>query len=158
MTYDTDIHALMAAGNAAPIADAELGVRAGRAPLEVSVRRLAVARPGRLDREPTSWDFGDGSSASGPESTHTYTSGGRYFPTLTVTDNGGASTVFVDEIVVDLPAAPTVRSGGASGTTVHGAVGPENQPTTWSVEYGPTSEYGAVATGGRCRVTPTCTR
>jgi hypothetical protein len=147
VTYDTDIHALMAAGNAAPIADAEPAVRAGRAPLDVHFDSSPSRDPGGsiVSRE---WDFGDGSSVSGPDPTHTYTSGGRYFPTLTVTDDDGASTVFVDEIVVDLPAAPTVRSGGASGNTVHGAVGPENQATTWSVEYGPTSEYGAVAAGG----------
>ena len=40
------------------------------------------------------------------------------------------------------PGGPARRarrpSGGASGTTVHGAVGPENQATSWSVEYGPT--------------------
>ena len=127
VTYDTDIHALMAAGNAAPIADAELGVRAGRAPLDVHFDSSPSLDPDGsiVSRE---WDFGDGSGASGPDQTHTYTSGGRYFPTLTVTDNGGASTVFVDEIVVDLPAAPTVRSGGASGNTVHGAVGPETSP------------------------------
>ena len=29
---------------------------------------------------------------------------------------------------------------------VHGAVSPENQATGWSVEYGPTEEYGAVTT------------
>jgi hypothetical protein len=50
----------------------------------------------------------------------------------------------VEEILVDLPATPTVHTGGASGSTVHGAVSPENQATHWSVEYGPTEEYGAV--------------
>ena len=29
---------------------------------------------------------------------------------------------------------------------MHGAVSPENQATSWSVEYGPTEEYGAVTT------------
>jgi hypothetical protein len=28
--------------------------------------------------------------------------------------------------------------------TVHGAIDPENQPSRWSFEYGPTAEYGAV--------------
>ena len=76
--------------------------------------------------------------------THTYADGGRYFPSVTVTDDQGASATMVDEILVDLPAAPTVHTGGASGTVVHGAVSPENQDTSWSVEYGPTEEYGAV--------------
>jgi hypothetical protein len=63
---------------------------------------------------------------------------------LTVTDDDGASSVFVDEILVDVPAPPTVYTGGASGSTVHGTVNPENQATSWFVEYGPTAEYGAV--------------
>ena len=141
--YDTVITAVAGAGNQPPIADAEPAVRAGRAPLEVRFDSAPSRDP---DGSIASWvwDFGDGSSGSGPDPTHTYTSGGRYFPTLTVTDDDGASSVFVDEITVDLPAAPTVHTGGASGSTVHGAVSPENQATTWSVEYGPTSEYGAL--------------
>jgi PKD repeat protein len=141
--YDTVITAVAEPGNQPPVADAEPAVRAGRAPLEV-----------RFDSDPSrdsdgsisgwAWDFGDGSSATGPSPTHTYESGGRYFPKLTVTDNSGASSVFVDEILVDVPAAPTVHTGGASVSTVHGAVSPENQATNWSVEYGPTGDYGAV--------------
>jgi hypothetical protein len=142
--YETAVQAFTPlAANAAPIADAEPAVRAGRAPLEV---RFDAS----FSRDPDGsivsyeWDFGDGSSGTGIEPTHAYPSGGRYFPTLTVTDDDGESAVFVDEIVVDLPAAPTVHSGGASGSTVHGAVSPENQGTEWSVEYGPSAEYGAV--------------
>jgi PKD repeat protein len=142
--YETAIQAFTPlAANAAPIADAEPAVRAGRAPLEV---RFDAS----FSRDPDGsivsyeWDFGDGSSGTGIEPTHAYASGGRYFPTLTVTDDDGESSVFVDEIVVDLPAAPTVHSGGASGSTVHGAISPENQATDWSVEYGPSAEYGAV--------------
>ncbi len=146
VTYDTEVHALMpAATNTAPVADAEPAVRSGRAPLEVTFETTASRDP---DGAIVSyeWDFGDGTSGTGPEPAHTYTSGGRYFPKLTVTDDGGASSTLVDEILVDLPATPTVHTGGASGSTVHGAVSPENQTTDWSVEYGPTEEYGAVTT------------
>jgi BNR repeat-containing family member/PKD domain/Concanavalin A-like lectin/glucanases superfamily len=142
--YQTSIAGLAADGaNAAPIADAEPSVRSGPAPLEVRF-------DGSISRDPDGsvasrqWDFGDGTGATGGEVTHTYASGGRYFPTLTVTDDAGATSTLVEEIVVDLPAAPTVYSGGASGTTVHGAVDPENQATNWRVEYGPTPEYGAM--------------
>ena len=62
------------------------------------------------------WDFdADGTTdATEPEPTHTYTASGRYFPTLTVTDNSGASSTFVEEILVGLPVAPDVHTGGAA--------------------------------------------
>ena len=40
-----------------------------------------------------SWDFGDGATATGPIVTHSYTPGGTYYATLTVTDSAGASDV-----------------------------------------------------------------
>jgi BNR repeat-containing family member/PKD domain/Concanavalin A-like lectin/glucanases superfamily len=143
--YQTQVHALMSdSANVPPVADAEPAIRAGHAPLEVRFDASASRDPDGSVAD-YSWDFGDGSSASdtGVDATHTYTAGGRYFPTLTVTDGDGATSKLVEEILVDLPAAPTAHTGGASGTTVHGAVVPENQATSWFVEYGPTNEYGA---------------
>ena len=144
--YDTSIHAFMPiAANAPPIADAEPNIRSGPADLEVT-----FGTGGSRDPDGSiagyAWDFdADGTTdATGPEPTHSYTAGGRYFPTLTVTDNNGASSTFVDEILVGLPVAPAAHTGGASGSTVHGAVDPQNQSTSWRVDYGPTEEYGAV--------------
>ena len=91
------------------------------------------------------WDFGDGATGAGEDVEHTYTAGGRYFPALTVTDNQGAESTFVEEIAVGLPTAPSAWTGGSDGATAHGAVDPENQPTSWYFEYGPTSQYGAVS-------------
>ena len=144
--YQTQVHALMSsAGNVPPVADAEPAVRSGHAPLEVPFAATAARDPDGSIAD-YSWNFGDGSTATdtGPETTHTYTAGGRYFPTLTVTDDDGASSKLVEEVLVDLPAAPTAYSGGASGSTIHGAIVANNQATDWSVEYGPTEEYGAV--------------
>ena len=144
--YETSIAALTTdATNLPPVADAEASVRSGQAPLQVRF-------DGSLAYDPDpggtivgwQWDFGDGTGATGQEVTHTYTAGGRYFPALTVTDDRGARTTYVDEVVVGLPSAPTVHSGGSQGTTVHGSVDPANQATQWLVEYGPTTEYGAV--------------
>jgi PKD repeat protein len=147
--YRTSIAAFTVDGsNLPPVADAEPAVRSGPAPLEVRF-------DGSLSRDPDGaitsweWDFGDGTSASGAEITHTYAAGGRYFPSLTVRDGAGATATLVEEITVGLPAAPVVHSGGASGNTVHGAVDPENQPTQWQVEHGPTDEYGAVTASGQ---------
>ncbi len=143
--YDTSIHAFMPiAANVPPIADAEPNVRSGPADLDVTFGTGGARDPdGSIAGY--AWDFdADGTTdATGPEPTHTYTASGRYFPTLTVTDTGGASSTFVDEILVGLPVAPAAHTGGAGGSTVHGAVDPQNQSTTWRVDYGPTEEYGA---------------
>ncbi|WP_020404892.1 PKD domain-containing protein [Gracilimonas tropica] len=50
-----------------------------------------------------SWDFGDGSSSSSANPSHTYSSGGSYTVTLTVTDDDGATG--------DLSGTVTVSSG-----------------------------------------------
>jgi PKD repeat protein len=144
--YDTAIHTFMPiASNAPPVADSEPNVRSGPAGLEVT-----FGSGGSRDSDGSiagyAWDFdGDGTTdATGPEPTHPYTVSGRYFPTLTVTDDDGASSVFVEEILVGLPVAPEVHTGGANGATVHGAVDPQSQATAWHVEYGATEEYGAA--------------
>jgi PKD repeat protein len=142
--YDTEIAALTGDdANLPPVADAEPAVRSGPAPLEVRFDGRFSYDPGG-ELVSWAWDFGDGGTATGPEVTHTYTASGRYFPTLRVTDAGGRTSVLVEEIAVGIRAAPLVWSGGASGTTAHGAVDPENQGTQWFFEYGPTAGYGAV--------------
>ena len=144
--FDTSVHAFTPlVGNVPPIADAEPNIRSGPAALAVTFG-TAGARDPDGSIAGYAWDFdADGTTDdTEPEPTHLYTASGRYFPTLTVTDNGGASSTVVEEILVGLPTAPTVHTGGASGSTVHGAVSPQNQATGWKVEYGPTEERGAV--------------
>ena len=125
------------------MADAEPNIRGGPAP-------LVVRFDGTFSSDPDgpvsswSWDFDDGSGATGPEPTHTYAAAGRYFPALTVTDPSGAQSVLVEEVVVGGATAPTVHTGAAAGSTVHGAIDPRNQATNWAVEYGRTREYGFV--------------
>jgi PKD repeat protein len=140
--YGTSITALTGAANAPPVADAEPSVRGGPSPLEVRFDGSVSYDPdGSIDT--WEWDFGDGAVAQGAEVTHAYTQGGRYFPSLTVTDGGGASSTLVEEIAVDLPRPPTTHTGATEGATAHGAIDPENRPTEWYFEYGPTAEYGA---------------
>jgi PKD repeat protein len=140
--YGTSILALTGDANLPPVADAEPSLRGGPSPLEVRF-------DGSLSHDPDGsieeweWDFGDGTGAEGSEVTHRYEAGGRYFPALTVTDGGGASSTVVEEIAVDLPRPPTAHTGATEGSTAHGAIDPENRPVEWYFEYGPTAEYGA---------------
>ena len=60
------------------------------------------------------WDFGDGTSGSGIDTTHAYSRPGRYVVTLTVTDLAGNAGTAEREIYVS-----TVRLGGISLNTRH---------------------------------------
>ena len=90
------------------------------------------------------WDFGDGTTGSGPGETHTYSAGGLYWATLTVTDNGGATSSKIASVLVGetfppaaahfglnfikfgkdsftistqhMPIAPNISPGGLQGT------------------------------------------
>jgi len=146
--YETSILARWGAENQPPVADAEPNVRSGPAPLPVTFTSDSYDPDGSITD--WQWDFGDGTTGTGPEPTHDYGEPGRYFPALTVADNGTpsnpedkAQSTFVEEIVVDLRAAPVTHTGGSDGTVAHGAIDPENQVTQWYFEYGPTMEYGA---------------
>jgi PKD repeat protein len=53
-----------------------------------------------------SWSFGDGSNASGMSPTHSFTGGGSFAVTLTVTNDLGVASSTTQLIAVGLPAAP----------------------------------------------------
>jgi PKD repeat protein len=66
------------------------------------------------------WDFSDGGSANGPDATHldathTFVSAGPYNVTLTVTDNGGATSAPVSKPL-------TVSAQAAQGCTTSGKI------------------------------------
>jgi hypothetical protein len=62
------------------------------------------------------WNFGDGQSASGQSVTHSYTTGGTYNVTLTVTDSFGNSGTTSESIDVTNPPGTTAGSSGSSGS------------------------------------------
>jgi PKD repeat protein len=70
----------------------------------------AISDAGSADTHTVLWEFGDGSSASGPTLTHTYADNGVYMVTLTVTDDdGGMGSDTLTVTVNNL--APTVEAG-----------------------------------------------
>src|SRR5438128_7221728 len=58
------------------------------------------------------WDFGDGSSASGVSGSHTYPSAGSYVATLTVWDYSGNSASATRTVTVRDTQSPVPRGGG----------------------------------------------
>ncbi len=77
--------------NAAPVARASASVTSGVAPLPVTFDATASTdNDGSIVSY--QWNFGDGSTGSGSIIQHTYQSAGTYTATLTVTDNGGATS------------------------------------------------------------------
>jgi len=50
-----------------------------------------------------SWDFGDGSSSTTTNPTHTYSAAGTYIVNLTVTDNGGLTDSYSANVTVTAP-------------------------------------------------------
>lgn len=140
--YETTLLSRWDGGDQPPVADAEPSVRSGPAPLPVQFTSHSEDSDGSLTYE---WDFDEPGTAHSPvaNASNVYDEPGHYFPKLSVTSDG-ATSIFVDEIVVGERAAPVTRTGGARGATVHGAVDPENQPTRWYFKYGPTAAYGAV--------------
>ncbi len=101
------------------------------------------------------WDFGDGTGVSGTEDGsvfHTYTYGGSYVVTLTVTDGGGDQGSYRETITVNGPAKPAPSEPPASG--------PNSQPspkTASSTDSG-SSSSSSSPTGKPPAVGPAATQ
>jgi PKD repeat protein len=87
------------------------GPYSGNVNQPIEFRGFAYSTNASLTITNYSWNFGDGATGSGQDTTHTYTSGGSFSVTLTVTDSGGNSAT-------NTTTATIGGSGSAGGTTV----------------------------------------
>ncbi|TDT29266.1 glucose/arabinose dehydrogenase [Streptomyces sp. BK208] len=107
-------------GGHAPVARAAANVTSGKAPLAVSFS-AAGSSDADGDALGHAWDFGDGSSSTQANPSHTYTTDGQYTATLTVTDptgKSGSASVLVTvgntapRVTLDLPADGRIHDFG----------------------------------------------
>lgn len=97
------------------------------------------------------WNFGDGATGSGQDTSHTYTSNGSFTVTLTATDSGGDSATNTTTVTIG-------GSGSTSGTTVSGSSATLDGITVsaggpYTGSAGATITFTATTSGGGATVT-----
>ncbi len=102
--------------NLPPQASASSSVTSGRAPLVVNFQGSGTDQDGTIVSY--SWDFGDGSTSSLQNPSHTFMSAGNFTARLTVTDNDGAMATASVQITVtpaNQPPSVNVTAAPSSG-------------------------------------------
>ncbi len=107
------------------------------------------------------WDFGDGSSDTGPNPTHTYTQEGKFPVSLTVTDDTNlSSTCNATATITAEGGAPICDANGPYDGVVNESIRSTGPARAMTARSSPTP--GTSATGrrtpGRTRRTPTRSR
>jgi PKD repeat protein len=95
------------------------------------------------------WDFGDGTSGTGPSPSHPYATPGSYNVTLTVTDNGGATDA--ETQTVTTTAGSALFAQDTFNRTVTNGLGTAETGGPWTVT-GSTSNYSVSSGTGRLRI------
>ncbi|HET7778153.1 MAG TPA: PKD domain-containing protein, partial [Rudaea sp.] len=145
--------------NQPPTAVASATITAGVAPLAVSFNGSASSDPdGSIASY--AWAFGDGSTASGAATAHTYNAAGTYSAKLTVTDNAGATasqsvtiTVSANDTAIIAPSSLSASSGKRGTVTLRWTDNASGAQGIY-VERAPVSGGGFVRVG---QTSPTAT-
>lgn len=112
--------------NSAPTAAFITSTQSGVAPLAVNFDASSSSdSDGSISSY--AWTFGDGNSATGVTSSHTYVSAGSFTVSLTVTDNGGATNTTTKTVAV---------TQGSSSSSISGSL------TLSSTSFGASSGLG----------------
>ena len=89
----------------------------------------------------SAWTFGDGTTSTSQNPSHTYTAGGTYTVTLTVTDNQGATGTVSHSVTVNAPNQPPTAAftSSCSGLTCNftsTSGDPDGSITTYAWDFG----------------------
>ncbi len=122
-----------------PAADFSGTPLSGTAPLAVAFTDLTANTPTAW-----SWTFGDSTSSTAQNPTHSYTAVGNYTVALTATNAGGSNTMTKTNYIVVTPLTPVANFTGnpVSGTVplaVNFTDTSTNSPTAWSWSFGDTN-------------------
>jgi PKD repeat protein len=107
--------------------------KSGIAPLVVKFTDMSTGSP-----ESWIWDFGDGSTSTGPNPVHAFTKAGAFDVTLTVTRGMNKDSATQTIIVGSVPAADFVADSTtvSVNTPVHFTDKTVNSPTAWAWDFG----------------------
>ena len=97
------------------------------------------------------WNFGDGSTGTGANATHTYATAGTYPVALTVTDNGGAPNTLTRNVTVTGGGTTTTYVSDQFSRTVASGFGTAPVGGTWTHSTA-LSNFSVNGTQGRIRV------
>jgi PKD repeat protein/type 1 glutamine amidotransferase len=103
--------------NSAPTVQVSANPIAGVAPLAVQFQSVATDPDG--DQLTTTWEFGDGGSATGAAPVHTYLQPGTYTARVTATDPSGATGSATVQVTVQGATGPSGNPPGDGGNAAN---------------------------------------